>query len=79
MKEDLKRMTRNALDLMEKLQVKVFVVVNNEDSHTVEGTIESHDNIFSVKKLSFKEKYVEDIQFIKDDFSEAEVYIHDLI
>jgi hypothetical protein len=76
MKNDLKRMTGNTLALMEKLQVKVNVVVNNEDSHTVEGTIESHANSFSVKSLAFKEKHIDEIQFIKSDFSEAEVYIN---
>jgi hypothetical protein len=76
MNGELKRMTGNTLALMEKLQVKVFVVVNNEDGHTVEGTIESHVNRFSVKSLVFKEKHIDGIQFIESDFSEAEVYIN---
>ena len=74
-KEEKSKSINTSLMLMTKADVKIMVVVNNEDSYTAKGPLKFDGEHFSVESLAFKIKHVSEVTMTEADYSEAEVYI----
>ncbi len=74
-KEEKSESINTSLMLMTRADIKIMVVVNNEDSYTAEGPLKFDGEHFSVESLAFKVKHVEEVTMTEADYSEAEIYI----